>query len=71
MAFWPLKLITDACFLRGLRDKIKGFLFRQIDCGKSENFALLHASTNECIFEPTGPLAPLAEVSQRGHCILT
>ena len=35
---------------------------------KSENFTLLHASTNESIFASTGPLA---EVSQRGHCILT
>lgn len=31
-------------------------------------FILLHESANKSIFVSTGPLAPLAEVAQRGHC---
>ena len=34
---------------------------------KSGIFLLLHANTSESIFESTGPHAPLADVSQRGH----
>lgn len=31
-------------------------------------FILLHESANKSIFVSTGPLAPLTEVAQRGHC---
>ena len=61
--------LPRTCYGAGMTSSVGGLMrpfgsYAEI----SWSFLPLHSKTIECIFASTGPLAPLAEVSQSGHC---